>query len=535
MLTEDEYFRTLTKDELWQRYCGFLDLSVDEFVEIQERLLMDEIKLVAGSTLGKKIMGKKVPKSMEEFRRMVPLTTYEDYEPYLSERREDALAVKPEMWCHSTGRGGSFKWVPHSYEGVERAARWFLGSGILACTSKRGEINIGPGLRFLTIFAPPPYTSGSLVKALSQRFTAKMIPTPEQIEKSSFIEAISIGFRTSMKDGVDMIGAIASIMVRMGREISQRGGGAGFSISMLHPKILLRLFQAWRRSKKEKRPILAKDLWRPKGIMVAGLDTTIYKDDVAYYWGNFPYEIYASTEGLIHAMQTWNKQGMVFVPDVTFIEFIPYEEILEHRDDKGYQFPTVLFNQLEEGKSYEVVITQLFGAPLLRYRMKDIVKVTTLKDGETGINLPHVAFQHRVGETIDLAGLARLDEKIIWQAIVNTGIEYTEWIACKEIEGNHSFLRLYFELKEERTAAEIETMVDEQLKIVDTNYEDIDSHLGLQPVRVTLLPTGAFQRYAEEKVKEGASLAQLKPTHMNPPGEVIQRLLRLSGEVNTDK
>jgi len=534
MLSEDKYFRTLSRDELWHRYCGFLDLSIDEFMEIQKELLMDEIKLVAGSTLGKKIMGKRIPKSIEEFRRLVPLTTYEDYEPYLSERREDALAVKPDMWCHSTGRSGSYKWVPHSHEGVERAARWFLGSGVLACCSKRGEINIGPGMRFLTIFAPPPYTSGSLARALTQRFSVRMIPTPEQIEASSFLEAIKLGFQTGMKDGVDMIGAIASIMVRMGKEISQQTSGTRLSISMMHPKIILRLVQAWIRSKKEKRPILPKDLWRPKGVLVAGLDTSIYKDDVAYYWGSIPYEIYVSTEGLIHAMQSWNKEGLVFVPDVTFLEFIPYEELLEHQDDKEYQASTVLLNHLEEGKSYEVVITQLFGSPLLRYRMKDIVKVITMKDSETGINLPHVVFQHRIGETIDLAGLARLDEKIIWQAIVNTGIDYTEWIACKEYDGSQSFIRFYIELKKEKAAAEIETMIDEQLKIVDTNYQDIHSHLGLQPVRVTLLSAGTFQRYGQEKVREGASLAQLKPTHMNPPGEIIKSLLKLS-EVSTNK
>ena len=85
MLSEDKYFRDLTEAKLWQRYCGFLDLSIDEFMDIQEELLMDQIDRVADSVLGKKIMGKRKPKSVEEFRRMVPLTTYDDYEPYLSE------------------------------------------------------------------------------------------------------------------------------------------------------------------------------------------------------------------------------------------------------------------------------------------------------------------------------------------------------------------------------------------------------------------------------------------------------------------
>jgi len=96
MLSEDKYFRELTKAELWQRYCGFLDLSIDEFMDIQEELLMDEIDRVADSPLGRKIMGNQRPKSVEEFRRIVPLTTYDDYEPYLSERREDILGEKPE-------------------------------------------------------------------------------------------------------------------------------------------------------------------------------------------------------------------------------------------------------------------------------------------------------------------------------------------------------------------------------------------------------------------------------------------------------
>jgi len=36
MLSEDKYFRDLTDSELWQRYCGFLDLSIDEFMELQK-------------------------------------------------------------------------------------------------------------------------------------------------------------------------------------------------------------------------------------------------------------------------------------------------------------------------------------------------------------------------------------------------------------------------------------------------------------------------------------------------------------------
>jgi len=528
MLSEDKYFQTLTQDELWQRYCGFLDLSIDEFMDIQRGLLMDEIDRVASSTLGKKIMDNQKPKSVEEFRSMVPLTTYEDYEPYLSERQENALVIEPTMWCHSAGRGGHFKWIPHSSESVEKAIRSYIGCIIMATCSKKGEINIGPGLRTLAVLAPAPYTSGSIIFALTQHFSVRMMPPFEGTQTMDFGDKIRMGFRMALKDGVDFIGSLASIMVKMGEQFSEQARGVKFSLSMLHPKIASRLLRAWLRSKKEKRTLLPKDLWQPKGILVSGVDAAIYRDEVAYYWGSTPYEIYGGTEAFVYAMQAWTKKGMFFLPDMVFFEFIPYEELLKLQDDKDYQPSTVLLDEVEEGQSYEVVITHFYGMPLLRYRLNDLIKVIAKGDKGTGIKLPQIAFQRRVGEVIDLAGLARLDEKTIWQAIANSGIKYNDWVAFKEYAQNQVFLRLFLELRGEGEATDIEKMIDEQLKIVDTDYKDIDAYLKLQPVRVTLLLPGTFERYTEERKGEGADLAHLKPTHVNPPETIIKRLLELS-------
>jgi len=107
MLSEDKFFQTDDKQTIWQRYCGFLDLSLDEFMRIQELLLLEEIELVADSPLGRRIMNNKQPTSVAEFRRIVPLTTYKDYAPYIGDRQEDALAEKPYLWGHTSGRGGS--------------------------------------------------------------------------------------------------------------------------------------------------------------------------------------------------------------------------------------------------------------------------------------------------------------------------------------------------------------------------------------------------------------------------------------------
>ena len=218
---------------------------------------------------------------------------------------------------------------------------------------------------------------------------------------------------------------------------------------------------------------------------------------------------------------------MVFPPNLVFLEFVPVDGQAEPYA-KDALSDTVLLDELEAGKSYEVIITQLYGMPLLRYRMKDVVKVTGLRDDETGINLPHIIFQRRVDEVINIAALAQIDERTLWEAIVATGIKYADWAACKEYDEGQSYLRLYIEVKEEIAAAEVETRVDAQLKVADKDYQDIKTYLDQQPVRVTLLSPGTFLRYMELKKAEGADLAHLKPTHINPTGEVLECLLGLS-------
>lgn len=535
MLPEDKYFQTLTEDELWQRYCGFLDLSVDEFVEIQTELLMDEIDRVADSMLGKKIMGNRKPKSVEEFRRMVPLTTYEDYEPYLSEKHDDVLAEKPLLWCHSTGRGGKFKWVPYFTRALDVACCHFIASFIFACAKRKGEVIPRPGYRLLTLLPPPPYASGALMNYLAtQRFSINLIPPIVDTQITDFQERIAHGFQLALRNGVDEIGAISSVLVKIGESMTGQAQRTKFSLSMLHPSMLLRLVRAYLSSRIARRAILPRDLWHPKSVSAGGTDSTIYKKDVAYYWGQVPHEIYGSTEATVIAMQAWNKKWLTFFPDVAFWEFIPEAERLKEKEDKQYQPVTVLLNELEPGKDYELILTQFYGMPLLRYRIKDLVSVAAVKDEEAGINLPQITFKARLGDMINLAGLAELDEKTVWQAIVDTGIRFEDWSARKEYDQGQTYLRLYVELKEDRQVSEVEQMVDRQLKATDVDYRDLGDQLGLQPVRVTLLSPRTFQRYYEEKHKEGADLAHLKPPHMNATDTIIDRLLQLSQEAQKE-
>ena len=533
MLSEDKYFQTLTDEELWQRYCGFLDLSVGEFMDIQNELLVDEIDRVADSTLGKKIMGNRKPASMEEFRRMVPLTTYEDYEPYLSQQQEDALADRPLYWAHSSGRGGKFKWLPFTTQGTEKSTQRILATMILAGMRRRTDRPLEPGRRVILNMAPRPYGSGCVFHNLSQRFSMRAMPPQEAEEQMQFEERIAEGFRMGLRYGIDGVCSIASVLVKIGERMSEQSQAMKPSPAMLHPAVLLRVARAKARARRAHRPMLPKDLWNPRALIAVGADAKIYKEQLEYYWGVTPYETYGATEVMPIAVNSWNKKWLTLIPDMAFYEFIPLAERTKSEQDEGYQPRTVLTDELLPGQTYEIVLTQLYGMPLLRYRVGDLITVADLKDEEAGIALPQIMFKSSTGGLINLAGLTNLDEQTLWRAITSTGIKCEEWAARKDYDQSQTFLRVFMELREQRDPDEVARMIDQELRAADVDYRDLGEQLGLQPVRVTLLSPGSFQRYYQERQKEGADLAHLKPPHMNASEPIVQRLMALSGEETT--
>jgi len=73
-----ELLRQGRKEELWQMCCGFLDLSLEKFMAVQRRLLLEQLELLKSCELGRTVRRGAMPETVEEFREEVPLTTYAD-------------------------------------------------------------------------------------------------------------------------------------------------------------------------------------------------------------------------------------------------------------------------------------------------------------------------------------------------------------------------------------------------------------------------------------------------------------------------
>ena len=346
----------------------------------------------------------------------------------------------------------------------------------------------------------------------------------------TFEERIGLGFEKAMSKGLDYFFGISLVLVKVGEKISNSSNSASLIPFLKSPKALWRLARGKIRSRLAGRPMLPKDLWSIKGIIGSGVDSLIYKDKIQEFWGRHPLDLYSCTEGGVIATQTWDYDGMTFIPNLNFLEFIPEDELLKLQMDRTYSPRTLLLDEVTAGQNYEIVITNFHGGAMTRYRIGDIIRITSLRNDKLGINLPQMAFERRVDDALYFV-VVNLTEKQIWKAIESSGVAYEDWTAYK-IPGEQVMHLLIepkgnFKVDEEKLAEDIKTQV---LDVGKNGYKTSGVNEGWRDtidfdIDITLLPKGTFAKYTALRQAEGADLAHIKPTHVNPPDSVISTLL----------
>jgi len=530
-----ELLRQGRKEELWEMCCGFLALSLEQFMAIQKRLLLEQIELLKNSELGRRVMRGTMPETVEEFREQVPLTTYSDYLPELVEKREDVLPVKPAMWAHTIGRAGEYnvKLVPFSERSLYEFERVAGGIGLLSSCDPQGDFPLKEHMKNLSTLGSRYYGTGVIGYMIKQALGCDFLPS--NADGSSLQEKIKAGFREALYRGLDSCGGLSSILVYVGEMFRQGTIDIDTRFLLSHPKASARLIKGLIKSKLARRPMLPSDLWSLKAIVGGGTDGAIFRESVEELWGRRPLEAYGGTEGGIYATQTWDHEGMTFIPNLNFFEFIHEREWFKWQLDHSYQPKTILLDEVKAGEKYEIVITNFHGGIMTRYRPGDMVRISSLRNEKLNIDIPQMVFEKRADELIIIFGVGYLTERVIGEAIENTGIPYVDWTACKEVVSNKPTLNIYIELKDNYIASEqsVAASVYDELEKLDSVYHfnlykyaygNATKFLGLRPIAVTFLPQGALSSYISQRQSEGAAVGNLKPPHINPSDEVLSLL-----------
>ncbi len=517
----EQQLATRTKKEIWNTFCGFLDYTMDEYMQVQNRLMEEQIDFWSGSEIGQSILKGKVPKTIQEFRDNVPLTAYEDYADILLQKRAGSVPMNPVVWIETTWEGGRLpiKVAPYSRSMLDTYKKNIICCLLLSTSNQKGEFDVKVDDKVLYGLAPLPYATGLFPVLLNEEINLKFLPDPVEAQKMSFSERNKLGFEMAMKSDVEFFFGLGSVLYAISKNLMESSSkSSGASSILKYPiKRIIQFLKAKKISKSENRQIMPKDLFNLKGFMVAGTDNQYYKDDLEEMWGIRPMEIFAGTEPALVGTETWSRDGMYFFPNSCFYEFIKEEDSLRLIDEPDFKPRTYLMNEVVVGEKYEFVVTVLKGGAFARYRVGDIYECVGLTNKEDSTNIPRFRYVDRVRNIIDIAGFTRITEYSISEAIRHSKVSVVNWIVRKEItENNRPFMKLYVEIEREyltnnpMSSQILKELLTTYYKYIDQDYKDLKKILGIDPLEIEVLKVDAFVKY---RATYGKQLRRVNASH----------------------
>lgn len=213
----------------------------------------------------------------------------------------------------------------------------------------------------------------------------------------------------------------------------------------------------------------------------------------------FDYSIYGASEGLIAAAYEEDNPGQLLLADSCYYEFIDAEA-----DDAEH---TLSLDELKVGKEYEIVITNRSG--FYRYRFKDIIRVLGYYD-----NCPIINFVYRRGQLLNVTGekttmeqmnaaVARLEEI--------SGSQIKEWAVTLEKGKYQHGYAILIETADGKDLSGFSEQFEEILREVNPLYRFYEGNNLIDPPVIWMQKPGTHQEWWERKVAAGASADQVKP------------------------
>ena len=64
----EDKLKKYSREQLWQEYCGFLDMSLDDYMYTQRRLMEEQLQMWSKSGLGRQLLRGNHPRTIDELR-----------------------------------------------------------------------------------------------------------------------------------------------------------------------------------------------------------------------------------------------------------------------------------------------------------------------------------------------------------------------------------------------------------------------------------------------------------------------------------
>ncbi|ATB38252.1 hypothetical protein CYFUS_003685 [Cystobacter fuscus] len=239
---------------------------------------------------------------------------------------------------------------------------------------------------------------------------------------------------------------------------------------------------------------------------ITGAGFSLYTQQLAPYLEGVPLypSYYVSTESTLGVALEFERAVYCLLVGAAFFEFIPEQEL-------DAESPTTLLpEQLVEGEAYELVLTTQAG--LYRYRLEDVVRIVGRYH-----EAPLMEFLYRRGTLLNLMGektsehAARL---ALEQALATEGLLPADYSVVEETEtfpGRYAFfVELQGAVRPHKEPERLNRALEEALCQTNPAYEMNRRTERLGPTQLHRVAPGTFQALREVLVRRGASPTQVK-------------------------
>lgn len=486
--------------------------------------------------------------SEADYKRLVPLTVYDDYAPYIERMvdkgEKNLLTVYPIVqYAETSGSVGVPKKIPVSDRSMAIYTKYTITRVNALADAYHVKLNhrrlpVGRGFNQLEIVdrtlpdgTPLGNISGSAAKSYRPLFPFYLtspIPVlypkgyiPMMYMKARYILAdrnTSFMFSVFMTNLVDMMVYIRRNWemlvedIRTGTfnkdvEIDDETRAQLMRVTRPDPKRAAELKRIFEEGFDT--PIIPR-LW-PKMAFISTIGTggfAAYTRTMRKYSGDVPidFSIYGASEAMMAACTEIEKPEFALLCDSCYFEFLPADAPADCTD-------TLTIDQLEVGKEYELILTNLSG--FYRYRIKDVIRVL----GREG-QCPKITFSYRKSQLLDLAG-DKITECMMDDAIRLTGEELGVNIIDYCVYPNREDSPSHYEFLIEPDAPLDPNRCDEYLKVLEKHLGTINpvykECVDTKEIDHAVLYLQQMQTHAlwrDMKVHKGTSLNQVKPVRV---------------------
>ena len=247
----------------------------------------------------------------------------------------------------------------------------------------------------------------------------------------------------------------------------------------------------------------------PKFKVLAGIGTggfSDYLEKIKEFTGpDFMFFLLGlnASEGTFTTTTQLNNPEAVLIPDSMFYEFLPIE-------NEGDYSKVVTLDKLEVGKDYEIITTNLSG--FYRYRIKDVVRCIS-KRGK----MPVLEYLYRLDQCLSLTGEKVNEENLraaAYQTQKDLGIDLIDFSVFADSDASpmkYVYLMEVANLPEGVTREVLREKLNENFCATDPVLAyKIEKGL-LDKTELYILQPETYLFYKELKVSLGTSTAQIKP------------------------